>query len=145
MTFLIVAIIVTLGFYLTMSSAFTLRQTMIGYHYDGPFRGTLYKSHYRMASAEASAPCLLGADRNALYIMRLPGPPRRGWAPSNDILDASLDLRFPWRALRYKWGRIFWRRCLWSRVESPRLDFYVPADIGARLLADADRPPPPRS
>jgi hypothetical protein len=127
---------------LTVWSASKVRRFENAYRHEGGFGGTLYETPVGLPNSEAKIQCLAGADQSALYLLK--GPPRR-----SSILQLfqhrptfRYSLKIPWQDIEYRRSSLFLRPVIWFDIPAKKIQFYVAADIGERLLADAGRKSP---
>jgi hypothetical protein len=84
---------------------------------------------------------MVGADPFRLYL--LPHPKPRGPFGRFQFNVLKRALSIPWRDIDSRKGHVSpFRKGIWFRIESRRVYLYVSKEIGAKLLADAQRPLP---
>jgi hypothetical protein len=111
------------------------RALIAEFGHDGGFRGPCFECDVGVPELESSVRCRLGADASALYVM---ATAERG------AFTAAFgsDLRLPWDRLRWRVGRVFFKRIMWFEDGSRQLHLYLPLAVGQRLLRDAGRDAP---
>lgn len=132
---LVIIIVVIIGFALTFWNAVNWYDFDSSYRYDGEFLGKRYECSLRFANQERDALCFVGANGSGLYLLSHPG--RRAWWSYRGAFKKNFQI--PWSDLNCRAGKIFFQDCMWFDVPSRRIHFYVPKEIGDKLLTDAGR------
>jgi hypothetical protein len=127
---------------LMLWNAGVMRRFESDYRYDGEFHGQRYECVLRFANMEYGMWCFLGADASALYLLTASNRKRSWWmsghtAASNRIFKT--DLRIPWTDLGWQEKTILLKSCVWFEMPAKKIYFYVPEDVGGKLLVDAGR------
>jgi hypothetical protein len=105
----------------------------------GGFPGAGYESVVTFAHAESGYRCRAGADAEALYLIAPADRGRRGGFGGEATEPLRSDLRIPWNQMETRPGNVFLKKILWFHLRARGLSFYMPSDVGERLLADAGR------
>lgn len=142
MTAVIAIAVFVLAVALTFWNAGVMRRFETDYRYDGEFHGQRYECVLRFANMEYGMRCFLGADASALYLLTAPNHKRSWWmssrtAASNKIFKTNL--RIPWTDLGWQEKTILLKDCFWFEIPAKKIYFYVPKDVGGKLLVDAGR------
>jgi hypothetical protein len=142
MTPVIAIAVFVLAAVLMFWNAGVMRRFKRDYRYDGEFHGQRYECVMRFANIESGMWCFLGADATALYLLTASDRKRRWWASSytgvsNEIFKT--DLRLPWTDLGWQEKTILLKDCVWFEIPAKKIYFYVPKDVGDKLLVDAGR------
>jgi hypothetical protein len=106
------------------------------YKYTGSFAGKRYECAVGGLSEERDALCFMGADESGLYL--LPHPKKLRWFSGyRGVFKKSLFI--PWTDVAYRPGKALLKECLWFDLSARRVYFYIPKDVGEKLLNDAGR------
>jgi|GEM_PF-2225239 hypothetical protein len=119
-----------------------MRRFQNDYRYDGGFQGKRYECILRFANLDHGMWCLLGADASALYLLTASNRKRHWWSPSHIGVSNKIfktDLRLPWTDLGWQEKTILLKECIWFEIPAKKIYFYVPRDVGDKLLIDAGR------
>ena len=118
-----------------------LRRFKRDYRYSGKFPGNPYECVLRFANLEDGIWCVMGADASALYILPASGKrSREMWSKRGTSQKTfGADLRIPWTDLEWQEKTILFKDCIWFEIPAKQIYFYVPKDIGDKLLVDAQR------
>lgn len=110
-----------------------------GYRYNSEFQGMRYECRLRFATSEYDSLCFIGANESALYLLYHPAS--KGWWWKYGAGGFKKNLEIPWNDLDYQPVTMLFKN--WMRFEIPprKIYFYVPKDVGDRLLIDAKRNP----
>jgi len=111
---------------------------MTTYRYHGEFLGKRHECSVRFANSECGILCFVGANESGLYL--LSHPDRKGWWRYGG-LGFKKNLEIPWRDLDYRGGRVLLKECMWFHIPTRKIHFYVPREIGDKLLIDGAREP----
>jgi|HubBroStandDraft_2_1064218.scaffolds.fasta_scaffold49410_2 hypothetical protein len=107
------------------------------YKYDGIFSGKRYECRMGGFSEDRATLCFLGADANGLYLLPHPKPAFSLWRRRDVVFKIALFI--PWTDLGYRSGKVLFKECVWFDLEARKVYFYVPKDVGEKLLNDAGR------
>jgi len=113
------------------------------YRYDSDFQGARYDCRIRFANLECSSPCFVGADESSLYLLAHPNS--KGWWSNRAAVGFKKNLQIPWSDLSYRAGTGVYKGSIWFDLRTRKIHFYLPKDIGERLLTDARRLSSPSS
>jgi hypothetical protein len=80
---------------------------------------------------------LLGADANGLYPLPHAKPAFSLWRRRAGVFKKALFI--PWTDLGYRRGKALFKECVWFDLAARKVYFYVPTDVGEKLLNDAGR------
>jgi hypothetical protein len=112
-----------------------------GYKYDGNFAGNRYECRVGGFDEGLGLLCFMGADAGGLYVLSHPRARRSVWSylwnRRYEVFRKSLFI--PWTDLGYRAGRVLLKDCIWFDLPARRVYFYVPKDVGEKLLNDAGR------
>ncbi|MGA3348851.1 MAG: hypothetical protein ABSC33_07495 [Candidatus Sulfotelmatobacter sp.] len=119
-----------------------MRRFQSEYRYVAGFQGKRYECILRFANLDHGMWCFLGADSSALYLLTASNRKRPWWSSSyigvsNKIFKT--DLRIPWTDLGWQEKPILLKECIWFEISAKKIYFYVPKDVGDKLLIDAGR------
>jgi hypothetical protein len=101
------------------------------YRHDDGFPGTRHSAVWHLPSVEAEYRGFAGADRSALYLLKDPR--------SQHHASFRYSLRIPWSDIEYRETRLLFRKCLLFEIPARKTCFFMAADLGRKLLADAGR------
>jgi hypothetical protein len=140
MTSAIVIVVFVVAAVLIFRNAANTYRFESDYHYDGQFSRQRYKCVLRFSNHETGTRCFTGADVSGLYLLIDPTV-RRAWWSFGVGIEGVLqkNIRIPWSDLDFRTGRVLLRNCTWFDLPSKNIHFYVPVNIGEKLLADAER------
>lgn len=130
----IVIVIFIAGIGLTIWSANKFRRFEAAYRFKGSFNGVLHVADVGWPQFESKYACRVGADAEALYLMRDPSRVSKGWSYGYRT-TLGRDLRIPWVDIEYRTGEIYASRVMWFELKSGGMAFYLPVVIGSLLVA----------
>jgi hypothetical protein len=133
---LVVVIVGVIGLALTFWNAANWYGFESSYRYSGEFQGNRYECRLRFANSECSSQCFIGANGSGLYL--LSHPARKGWWWRYGAVGFKKNLQIPWTDLQCRPRTILLKECMWFEVPSRKIYFYIPKDIGDKLLIDAN-------
>jgi hypothetical protein len=137
MTAFIIAIVCMIAVALMGRNFVVWRRFENLYRFDGDFGGERYECILRFASLEYGVRCFIGVDASALYLLARSARKKSWWRFRNPNEVFRHDLHIPWQDLDCRVGRVYLKDCMWFHIPSRGLHFYVPRNIGDRLLMDA--------
>jgi hypothetical protein len=132
---LVIVIVGVIGLALTFWNAANWYGFESTYRYSGEFQGNRYECSVRFANSERGSQCFIGANGSGLYL--LSHPARKGWWRRYGPAGFNKNLQIPWSDLKCRAGTSLFKECMWFEVPSRKIHFYVPKDIGDKLLIDA--------
>ncbi len=109
---------------------------------DRPFEGPLEACLVRFPSDEAKTDCVLGANRDGLYLASTPEvlARNRGWMGNRSHLVLAQPLFVPWDRLAIQPASFPLRGFVRFTVSSNKATFFVPRETAVTLLVRAGRP-----
>jgi hypothetical protein len=119
-----------------------MRRFQSDYRYDGEFQGKRYECILRFANLDHGMWCFLGADASALYLFTASNRKRPWWSSSHIGVSNKIfktNLRLPWTDLGWQEKTFLLKECIWFEIPAKKIYFYVPRDVGDKLLIDAGR------
>ncbi len=134
---LVVVIVGVLGLALTFWSGANWYLFQSGYRYNSEFLGKRYECSLMFVSAENSNLCFVGADGAGLYL--LSHPDGKGWWWRYGVVGFKKNLQIPWSDLECRPRTVLFKECMWFEIPSRKIYFYIPREIGEKLLIDAGR------
>jgi hypothetical protein len=120
-------------------NASVMHRFELDYRYDGGFEGRRHECTLGFANLEAGIQCFIGANQSGLYLLTHPVRKNSFWSLGNGRGIFKRNLRIPWSDLSCRAGRMFVQDCIWFDVPSRKIHFYVPRNIGEKLLRDSNR------
>jgi hypothetical protein len=107
------------------------------YKYNGIFSGKRYECRVGGFNGNRKTLCFLGADANGLYLLPHPKQPLSLWRRRDGVFKIALFI--PWTDLGYRSAKVLFKDSVWFDLAARKVYFYVPRDIGEKLLNDAGR------
>jgi hypothetical protein len=114
-----------------------LRRITRGYARLESFDGALEPCIVRFPMGETGTDCMLGANREGLYISSSPDAVKKSSAWSHRYYAVKTPVFIPWSRLQIRDARFPMRGYLRFRVPSIQATFFVPGDTGNLLLKNA--------
>lgn len=139
MTPLIVILVSAMAVALVLWNAGIVRRFNNDYRYAAEFQGQSNECIVRFANSEYGTRCLLGADASALYLLAVPKRKVSWWKNRAAHSFFRANLRIPWSDLDWREKTIMFKDCIWFEIPAKKIYFYVPRDVGDKLLVDAGR------
>lgn len=127
------------GVGVVLSTAGRLRRCEAEYSADDSFGGRRHMARIRLANIEAPIICLMGADEDALYVLKDRRVKNTWWRRSNYSTSLHHNMRIPWSDLTYRADQILFKRRMWFAVTSKQMSFFMNFEMGQRLLAEAGK------
>jgi hypothetical protein len=109
------------------------------YNFVGSFSGNRYECMVGGINENHGTLCLIGADGYGLYLLPHPKPVRWFWGYPGRYQIFKQSVLIPWKDIGCRSGRVLLKDCIWFDLAPRRVYFYVPKDIGEKLLTDAAR------
>ena len=116
-----------------------VRRFQNDYRYDDEFQGQRYECIVQFANSDYGIRCSMGADASALYLLAVPKRKVSWWKNRAARSFFRANLQIPWSDLGWREKRIMLKDCIWFEIPAKRIYFYVPLDVGDKLLIDAGR------
>jgi hypothetical protein len=107
------------------------------YKYEGIFSGKQYDCRVGGFSEDRGTLCFLGADASGLYLLPHPKPAFSLWRRRDVVFKKALFI--PWTDLGYRSAKVLFKDSVWFELSARKVYFYVPRDVGEKLLNDAGR------
>jgi hypothetical protein len=139
MTTVLVIAVFVIAVALVLWNAGVVRRFQSDYRYDGEFQGQRYECSLQFANSEHGIRCSLGADGSALYLLAVPKRTVSWWKNRAAHSFFRANLRIPWSDVEWREKRIMLKDSIWFEIAAKRIYFYVPRDVGDKLLVDAGR------
>ena len=76
---------------------------------------------------------------SALYLLTPPKRKISWWSNRGARGFLRMNLRIPWSDLDWREKTIMFKDCIWFEIPAKKIYFYVPRDVGDKLLVDAGR------
>jgi len=111
------------------------------YRFDGEFPGNRHECILQFANTEFHYLCAAGANQSALYLLPPAEHEISRWKSSKEKIYKK-SLQIPWSDLQYRTKKILFQDYLWLEIPERKVYFYIPKDVGDRLLIDAGRAVP---
>jgi hypothetical protein len=118
---------------------FRLTRFETDYRYVGSFSGNRYECVVGGLDLEHGTLCIVGADKEGVYLLSHPKPDRFYWGGGGRHRIFKRNLMIPWSDFSYRSGKVLLRDCVWIEMPSRRIYLFVPKDVGEKLLRDAGR------
>jgi len=123
-------------------NAGNMRRFESDYRYDDEFQGNRYECMLRFANLDYGIRSLLGANGSALYLLAAPKHKVRWWGNRAAHGRLKTNLQIPWTDLAWQEKTILLKDCIWFEIPERKIYFYVPRDVGEKILSDAGRKVP---
>lgn len=134
----IIVVVGIIGLALTFWYAVNWHGFLSDYRFHGEFQGQRYDCTLRFANAETGCRCMVGANESGLFLLSDPEY-KRSWRRSMfKQLSVPFDknLQISWSDLQFRAGKMFLKECIWFDVPARNVHFFVPKDVGDKLLLD---------
>ena len=134
---LIVVIVGVLGLALTLWNGANWYLFQSGYRYNSEFLGKRYECSLKFVNAEHNNLCFVGGDGAALYLLAHPNG--KGWWWRYGVVGYKKNLQIPWSDVECRPKTVLFKECMWFEIPARKIYFYIPREIGDKLLIDAGR------
>jgi len=132
-----IVIVGIIGLILTFWNALNWYEFQRSYRLQDEFPGKRYECSVRFANSEVGAQCFVGANTSSLYLLSHPN--RKGWWWQSGGVGFKKNLQIPWTDLDCRSGTMLFKGYTWFEIPSRKIHFYLPKEIGDKLLTDAER------